>query len=718
MALAWIILTAVLQTVNPPGRTVAENLALLTGRSSGEARRVAAQALVAGATPEICRSLADLLRPEGEATVQIALCGAISGSESPPASLLEGLARLLGSANEEVAQAAGAAIGCYDRTAAVPILQRVAADPHRRIRERRAAMSALAELGSTYDAAAALARLLDDPRRDVQEAALQALEQAGQTCESIDKAREWWRREQSRDPAARSRAWVAMQERRQRRADSRLGALSHRLMDRLRAEYLATADAQKPARLVAFLNDPEPAVRRLGLELTNGLITDRKPVPPEVAAGVRARLTDSDSELRRSAVLILGDVRDPADLELLATFLPREPYGQVRAAAVRAMARIGDGAGLPRVRAALADPSTEVVAEAANGIGLLAERVGLDASLRASIAAELRMRLTAAAAPEELVIPVLETLRLLADPASADLLMQYARGGKSTPVRQAAIRAAAALEDERLTDAIVALLSDESAPIRLVAARELGRCAKTDAQLGPLYARLTGSVEPSENVRAEAGASLAMALARRGLREREHWAQRISADVPVLGAALTADLIAGLTGEPDGETPERERMLRLLGDAQWNAARFDAAAATYAELRALDGKPDAPTAARWVRALLRSGDVDRTAALLAGQIEPNASAPASRPAVDPDILAAMQAAAIEELRDWMTQDRTAVAMAAAEQLLDRAGATLRESSRSALKELVDRARAVNAPPPASQPRPASATSSAPSEPRP
>src|SRR5262249_4209404 len=154
--------------------------------------------------------------------------------------------------------------------------------------------------------------------------------------------RRWWKANRGKDSS------VLLQERDQRReramqaVEARMDELTRRLVDLYRADYLQRPDPDKTAVLLNLLGDSEPAIRGLGLELTNALITDRKPVPAAVAKKVKGLLVDPVGDLRRSAAAVLADIRDPQDTTLLLEALGRENVPRVRAALIKALGRVGD----------------------------------------------------------------------------------------------------------------------------------------------------------------------------------------------------------------------------------------------------------------------------------------------------------------------------------------------------------------------------------------
>src|SRR5207253_1918790 len=96
-------------------------------------------------------------------------------------------------------------------------------------------------------------------------------------------------------------------------------------------------------------------------------------------------------ELRRSAALVLADIRDPADNAVLLEALAREPAPRVRAAILKGLGRLADVSALPVIERALDDPSEELAGEAVLAIGFICERAK-DATAARNTAVELISR--------------------------------------------------------------------------------------------------------------------------------------------------------------------------------------------------------------------------------------------------------------------------------------------------------------------------------------
>lgn len=185
-----------------------------------------------------------------------------------------------------------------------------------------------------------------------------------------------------------------------------------------------TRDAAAVAVVVRGASDPDPAVRRVSIEILAQL-----GVPEAADALVRA-LADAD----------------PA----------------VRAAAVRALGRAGVAAGEPAVAGALTDPDPAVRACAAAALLRASEHPRARAALRA----------LAESSDAEARVAAYETFAELADAAGFDLVARGLADARPE-VRRAAAAALPALDRDRARTPLVELLGDADPGVRGAAAEAL-----------------------------------------------------------------------------------------------------------------------------------------------------------------------------------------------------------------------------------------------------
>jgi HEAT repeat protein len=124
--------------------------------------------------------------------------------------------------------------------------------------------------------------------------------------------------------------------------------------------------------IAALLDDPRPEMRFSAIWTLSYLGADH-------ASRIADGLGDDDDEVRLLTVQCLGELGSTDSADLIAGLL-RDPSDAVRFATAAALAALGDARGAPALRAALSRPDRAF--SAAVGLGDLADRDSLDALTR------------------------------------------------------------------------------------------------------------------------------------------------------------------------------------------------------------------------------------------------------------------------------------------------------------------------------------------------
>jgi HEAT repeat protein len=363
--------------------------------------------------------------------------------------------------------------------------------------------------------------------------------------------------------------------------------------------------------------------------------------------GLLAALGDANADVRRAAAA-LGEIGDAAAVPGLLAALgdADEDVRQVAAAALR---EIGDAAAVPGLLAALGDADANVREAAAAALGEIGDAAAVPGLLAALRDAEEDVRRAAAAA-----------LGQIGAPAVPGLLA--ALGDAEEDVREAAAAALGEIGDAAAVPGLLATLGDADWRVRRAAAAALGEIGDAAAVPGLLAA--LGDAE--EDVREAAAAALGQIGAPAvpgllaALRDADWWVRRAAA----LGEIGDAAAVPGL--------------LAALGDADWNVR--EAAAAALKQI----GTPAVPG----LLAALgdANADVRRAAAWALGQIGNAAAVPGLLAALgdaDADVRRAA-AAALGEIGD-------AAAVPGLLAALGDADADVRRAAAAALGEIGDAA---------------------------
>lgn len=606
---------------NLTAKELNDHLALLIGNNTPQARRMGAEKLLKARSPDALQALAQVLRGRAPAPLsasastesgrgasppsapdlaaQIAVCEAIAQDERPEPALIEPLMTLLGDERQGLSEAARSGLLQFDPLVVVSQLAPIAAEDSADLDRRLAAIAALGALGDRPEAAAALLDLLKESSPTVRTAALASLQRIT-GVETPDEAavRSWWDTHGSMRPEewllVRSR--VRGKEIRQLRGDS--AALTARLVSAYRDAYFNLLEADRPRRLEAFLSDPVPAVRQLGLDLINGLITDRKDkdIGPEARRRLVELLSDPSPAVRLQASRMVGDLRPPSATGELLRCLTVEADRFVRGAQVRALGLIEDPKAIPVLIERLGDDVPAVRSESATALARCARRADVSRSDSEAVGKALEGHFSALPRSDEDSREVLlAAMALLADPGFRPLYERELRGGGSVKIRRAAINGLASYGDLAAADALLPFLTAPEVDIRFAAADGLGKCGRRRSDLRGLEPLLSPTSEPDKSVRDRAWESFVKIVEQLPTEEQVQVSDQfdVADDKPMqrrrldLLKALLLDSGRNSQGRPanaGGKEPlsheVRDQLLTRLADCQWKLDEYAAAAAS------------------------------------------------------------------------------------------------------------------------------------------
>ena len=691
------------------GEELDELVGLITGNNTPEARELGARSLLHRGSPVAGRRLADILTDSGDLAAKQAICRAIAafgvskrptaGSVEPnagasttpadvglPAEILAGpLLGMLGDHGRGLDEAIVLALRRFDSSIVIPQLEVLAegakgSGTHaasldssddqsgESLIKQEAAIRALGFMGDELQAVGVLVGLLGRASATgehgpaefaggirIRAAVLDAMAQAtGVQHRNTSSAQAWWQAHRSMAPLQ----WL--QDVNARRIDqvNRLRAekelLTQRLVGAYRDAYLKTAEAQRPKRLLAFLSDESTAVRRLGLDLINAMITDRKDVGPEIKARLVEMINEGDSRVRREVAVMVGDLRLTGAVARLVESLAVEEDYDVRAAQVAALGRLDDDEAIPELIARLDDEAPEVVKEAALALGTLARRGHADPEVVEPVVAALLKRFSkipetrgtdrvaaggdqatmtsragSAADAEELRERFIEAMGHIGDERFRAVFRTELDARHSIRTRRAAISGIGSYADAAAAEELRKYASAADPEIRLAAVQALGRCGRQQEDLDALIGHLDGSQESNATVRDRAWDGYQAVVQRLSPQSHLGAAARFSSpgDLPAQRRRLS--LLRGLEADEQRyatlSTGERSSLLEAVVDAQFELGQYEAVA-TYLEKSLRAPQQVATTSApaeshrflvvRLVAALLKAGrDKDAVARL-------------------------------------------------------------------------------------------------------
>jgi HEAT repeat protein len=486
------------------GQQIQDNYELITGENTTQARRLGAGRLLAINTDAAVARLESVLSTSNDLAAQIAVCEAISTADLPPQRMLSGLIKRLGDSSANLGEAVNNAIRAYPPEAIVENVGPLARQEGAPLNRRLAAIACLAEAGDDIRAIQILADLLVGTTPTIQSAALSAFSSAtGVRPASVDKAREWWISNESMTGAQ----WLAKVNKARRgqlrQVESQYSSLVRRVAMVSRETYLAMPEAQRAEKLLSFLKDELPALRSLGLELINNLITDRKDINSESKAQIVEMIGDPDPQVRLNAARIASELRLGGAYQRLTTRLEEESNPDVRAALAAAMGRMDDPAAIPNLMRRLDDDSSLVVGESVLAIGTLARKRPEGPATPGGLSDALLARFNRIADTDaDLRFKFVQAMARISANEFLPLLRDQSQKG-DLRARVAAIAGLSAYCSSIIAQDLRALLETSQPEIRVSAAEALGKCGRDREDLGALSKHLQIDGEADEGVRTQ-----------------------------------------------------------------------------------------------------------------------------------------------------------------------------------------------------------------------
>jgi HEAT repeat protein len=434
---------------------------ILSGLDASDAdREEAARRLLARQTDEpsdpardrIQQALISLSNPAG----QLAVARALSDDGGPDQALIAPLAALIGNHPQygvELSQAAAHALANYrgDDMARVR-LQEAAQDT--RLRPQVRAQVVLA-LGAVPDKriAGLLVGLVASESEPliIRHSAAEALSDlAGQATPLDDPSGwlQWWEQNKAKTAeqfaadvqAARSERLADMRNREERQwsgaGDGELGRMLNEL-------YRGAPDEQKDEILLRYLRSAVPQVRAIGARNVSWAFRQTKPISPAGRARLRSMIGDSSPAVREAVATAVGDINDPAALDLLLQQLSHEQVASVRQALAEALANTQDPRAAEPLLALLDDPLPDVVRAAAHALGQIGAALRQnDPPLadRASVRLDLTLRRYTDSAQVDVRVALVDAIGAMRNPEMRNTFFRLLGANEPAAVRRSALR--------------------------------------------------------------------------------------------------------------------------------------------------------------------------------------------------------------------------------------------------------------------------------------
>ncbi len=568
-----------------------EDVRLITGNNEPDVRLMGARRLLEAGSDGAVQRLARILQSSpADLAAQIAVCQAIGNFPSPPTALAEPLLRLLGDQRPGMSDAVSQALRRFKNGDVIQRLKALAADRDEPIAIREAAVRILGHMGDSFQAVASLIALIQEGTASIQRASLQALERAtGRSHPDEKAALAWWEARRSMDEPAWLREVVEHRSDQTGQLREQARLLSRRLATAYREAYIKTPENERPKKLLELLNDPLAAVRNLGLDLINMLITDRKEVGPDVKAQLVDMIEDTDSAIRPRVAAIIGDLRLTESVPKLLDALGREPDYRTRAAMVNAIGRLNGEEAVPVLQARLEDDAAPVVGEAALALAVIGRRIGErheDAVEAIAVTLSARFETLPTDDYEDLEVreKFLEAMARMNAARFRTIFKAEIAEDRDLRTRRAAIVGLGACGDAAAADGVRGLLTSSEPEVRLAAVQALGQCGQRKDDLEALAARLDSKSETEQPVRDRAWESYVAVAQRLPLADLLAASDTFARPGDTVAQRRRLDLLRSVTatGPRFKQLPAKDQVsvLERLGAAQVDLKEATAAVST------------------------------------------------------------------------------------------------------------------------------------------
>lgn len=527
----------------------------ITNTEDSESTRIAqAEELLSTGWPEATDLAISLLGTGDDPSTRVVVCRAVAsiGERDPKLldyKLVDPLLSQMVFPSDEVAQAAGAALATFPNGHVAESLSDIAGNAEAPLSQRLAALSALTPNTHRREVVGRLVELLDTPQKEVTDQVVAALRRvsARDYGSDVEAWRAWWKEQSALDECEWMRRQVALKEIRLRRAEQSLAELTAqskrryehlagRLTQELGTLYRKVPDANKDALLEGWLSDPDTEYRLAAAGLVAEQISEGNLPSETLKAALRKRYHDESAAVRQQAVEIIGALNDPTEAQHLLARLPLEADPRVREAILRALGKLRNVDAIEPLLAELmrADAPPGCVAAAAESLGALASRGGVDAARLDTIIGPLKARFAQAASePREIQIAILGAMAAIGSPAFTSEF-EANLSSEDPEMLLRAIQGVAIVGNGAQLDRLSNLTAHPDARVRHRALAALGELGTAD-QLSTVIARLSPSVETVEGPRTAAWDALQRIGSRLPIAEQIAIADRL-ADQPALAA--------------------------------------------------------------------------------------------------------------------------------------------------------------------------------------
>lgn len=537
---------------------------LLLPSASTNDRAAAARRLVnLAASDPAAEAAIDAALASTLAPAQMAAAEAIAIAPQVRDSWVAGLVQLL--------EAPDAAAGVYDRVALA--LARYAATPQAmqslistaigrgQATQRAAAATALGRIPAKQAAATLIVLLDGDAPEAVEARAASALEEMTglrMPLGDLDAWQAWWRGNEPLEAAAFEARLLQTRNRSRFSAERRLEEAENALVAIARQQYRKLQPADQQALLIEYLDQAQPALRRVAAALILEDAEFGQAIVPAVLERVRRSISDPDAQVRRNAARVVQRANDAGAGNLLAEQIPLETADRAKVAQLEAVGELRAILAMDEALAALEDQSPEVARVAAQTVVDLSESVSDEAaesSLVPKVSDALRSAFEATTTDSRtsrrLRREFLTHLARVNDRRLVGFYVELLAHLPQVPgdIREQALRGLQTIGDDRVGDTVARFLRDREPRVREAAVRALGTTSLRFERADDLRLMLDERNEPSEPVRRAAWQTLTEMFPRAAIPQLANWPDRFRSEpnreLVILQVLLDKTLAAG-----------------------------------------------------------------------------------------------------------------------------------------------------------------------------
>lgn len=522
--------------------------------------------------PKALQAVLELLDNSSAAGTCVPICVAIAGNGTPKLDYVDALLNLLADADASVRGHAAAALSRYENPSVTERLVTLVRDDSGAAPARIAAIGAIAQLADGHQAARILISLLNGGGMGNDTALFQALARVSGEDQGTDgqKWSEWWARVKDMTQAQWLGHQLKLARQREKVQTERIRIFEERLVSAYEQSYTQADNGAKQEKLKSYLSDAEEVIRLLAIDIIRREIGEGGRPSEEVAADLRARLSDPSARVRHGVLSVLAHLRDSSDVTAVIALLENELDVKVRREAIITLGELSNPQANPVLLAELqrnpANPACKL--ESARSLGRLNTKGSADDRDLAAVIAALKSEYDNSTQNSAFRAELVLAMALIGDASFATTLVAHLQDSRAN-VRARCVAGLCQIGEREHLDAILPLVGDPDAGVRGEAASAIGALGSEDRHMSTLLGRLKGDTEPNTSVRNNVWESFKIIWSTKPPAEQMGCIRQL-ADLPARQIELAHDLEGLLDGQeaPPGQLLEVRTLLATTYEEQ------------------------------------------------------------------------------------------------------------------------------------------------------